>query len=51
MENIDPRTKKQDYLKDAVLSQGFDGNEFSNFLNSKREGGTDIDNWTYQELV
>lgn len=51
MENIDPRTQKQEYLKAQVLTQGFDANEFSNFLNSKRENGTDIDNWTYQELI
>ena len=45
------RELKQNYLKDHVISVGYDGSKFAEFLDSKRPSGTDIDVWTYEELI
>jgi hypothetical protein len=45
------RKMKQKYLKEQILDQKWDGHEFSNFLLSQREDGTNIDNWDFDELI
>ena len=42
--------RKQTYLKDAIISAGFDGDEFAVFIESERKNGMDIENWTLEEL-
>lgn len=46
----DEMKRKQQYLKDHIISSGFDGDEFANFIESERENGMDIENWTLEEL-
>ena len=45
------RALKQDYLKENVIEQGYDGNSFADFMASKKQNGTDIENWRYEELI
>lgn len=49
---MDTSTKyeKQMYLKDKILSQGYNKIEFANFMISLRENGTDVDVWTMDEI-
>ena len=42
---------KQNYLRENILNQGYDTNQFVNFLKSKKgEEGADISNWTLEDL-
>ena len=36
------RKKKQLYLKKEIIDSGYDGAEFSEYLNSVRDGGTEF---------
>ena len=43
--------EKQNYLRENILNQGYDTNEFVNFLKSKKgEDGADVSNWTLEDL-
>lgn|SRR3990167_3558858 len=42
---------KQIFLREQILDKGYDPEAFVDFLNSKREDGSDISSWTLQELV
>lgn len=53
------RQKKQSYLIENVASKGYDATEFAQFLDYKKgialliiliDNGTNIDNWTFDEL-
>ena len=44
------RDKKQEYLTTEIQKRGYNVQNFIEFMNSKRENGTDIDNWTFDEL-
>jgi len=44
------REKKQAFLTEEIANKGFNPVEFAQFIETKRENGTDIDNWTLQEL-
>ena len=44
------KRKKQVYLKDNIMSMGYDPDDFANFLENEKEGGIDIENWTLEEL-
>ena len=44
------KKKKQLYLKDNIMTVGYDPDDFATFLEDEKEGGTDIENWTYEEL-
>lgn len=46
----DSKLQKQMYLKEHILTAGYDPNEFGQFMFSQRENGTDIDSWTFEEL-
>jgi len=41
---------KQAFLVDQIINKGFNPVEFAQFLETKRDNGTDIDNWTLREL-
>ena len=42
--------QKQIYLKENILDVGYDPTEFAAYMNSLKEGGTNIVNWTFEEL-
>lgn len=42
--------QKQNYLTQEVQKRGFDVHHFANFLTQKKQGGTDVNNWTMEEL-
>ena len=44
------KKKKQLYLKDNIMTMGYDPDDFANFLENEKEGGIDIENWTLEEL-
>lgn len=44
------KKKKQLYLKDNIMTHGYDPDDFATFLEEEKEGGTNIENWTYEEL-
>ena len=45
------RRLKQKYLVGQIIDQGYDASEFTEFIGKKKADGTDIDNWTYDELI
>lgn len=45
------RILKQNFQKEQIIDQDYSGADFSEFLEGKKEGGTNVDNWTYQELI
>ena len=44
------RQQKQEFLTVEIANKGFNPVEFAQFIDTKKENGTDIDNWTLQEL-
>jgi len=44
------KRKKQLYLKDNIMTTGYDPDDFATFLEQEKEGGIDIENWTFEEL-
>jgi hypothetical protein len=50
-EHLKDRELKQLYLKEQVINLGYDGGQFADFLATRRENGTDVDVWTYEELI
>lgn len=51
MEGEDTRALKQKYLKDKILSAGYDKIKFANFMVMRRTNGTDVDVWEMDELM
>ena len=53
MENLnDEITKKQHYLRTKILDQGYDPQEFNEFMcEIKKEENIDLNNWTLQEII
>jgi len=49
-ENQEIIEQKQKYLRDEILSQNYDADEFSEFLSQYKENGLDLSNWTFDEL-
>ena len=45
------RTHKQDYLRENVLDEGYDQQDFSEFMASKKEDALNVDNWKFYELT
>lgn len=45
------RHVKQQYLKEQIKYNGWDPQEFSEFLGNRREDGTDINSWEFDELI
>lgn len=50
MEEQSEIEKKQEYLKNEILEQGYDAEKFSEFISNVKENGTDLNNWTFEEL-
>ena len=48
---LEEKQKKQNFLIEKVASKGFDTSEFAQFLDTKKENGINIDNWTLEELA
>jgi len=44
------REVKQAYMRKAILEPGYNPEAFLTYLNSVKTDGTDIDNWTLEEL-
>lgn len=44
------RSRKQSYLRETILEPGYDAENFINYLDGRKKGGTDIDNWSLDEL-
>ena len=42
--------EKQQYLKSEILDQGYDADKFSEYICTIKENGTDLNNWTLEEL-
>jgi hypothetical protein len=47
----DQRELKQKFLRDQIIDQGYKAEDFVEYIGKKKEGGDDIDNWTYEELI
>ncbi|EAS01365.2 PX-SNX-like domain protein (macronuclear) [Tetrahymena thermophila SB210] len=43
--------RKQNYLYDEIIGQGFDAEVFMNYMAEAKEDGTNIERWTMAELV
>ena len=41
---------KQEYLVNAIVNKNYDIEAFASFMGSKRENGTNVDAWEYEEL-
>ena len=44
------RQMKQNYLMENVINQGYDPEAFAQFMEQQIEGGTNVDNWDFEEL-
>ncbi|MCQ2820670.1 MAG: hypothetical protein MJ252_25675 [archaeon] len=42
--------QKQDYLREAILDKGYDGNQFMTFLQEKRGDEINLDEWSLDDL-
>ena len=43
--------EKQKFLRENILDEGYDANEFLEFISNKRgEDEVDLENWTMEEL-
>lgn len=57
MENIDTdlksiiRTTKQKYLCSNIIDKNYNPEAFTSYIESKKENGGSIDNWTLEELI
>lgn len=47
----DDREVKQKYLREQILEEEWNPEEFSEYLLDRREDGTNIDNWDFDELI
>ena len=41
------RIRKQQFLIDAVMKEGYNTDIFAGFLKSKKEDGANIENWSF----
>ena len=42
--------EKQNYLVQEIMNQNYDTEKFSEYMSSLKENGTDLNNWTFEEL-
>lgn len=47
----DTTETKQIYLREEIIEKKYDPEAFIAFMGDKKENGTDINLWSYQELV
>lgn len=43
-------TKKQNYLKNHIITMGYNPEDFAIFIENEKEDGINIENWTLEEL-
>ena len=42
--------EKQNYLINEIMNQNYDTEKFSEYMSSLKENGTDLNNWSFEEL-
>ena len=42
--------EKQNYLVNEIMNQNYDTEKFSEYMSSLKENGTDLNNWSFEEL-
>lgn len=42
--------EKQNYLVNEIMNQNYDTEKFSEYMSRLKENGTDLNNWTFEEL-
>ena len=42
--------EKQKYLINEIMNQNYDPQRFSDYISNSKENGTDLNNWTFEEL-
>jgi hypothetical protein len=45
------RNQKQTYLYTNIVEAGYDAESFAQYMQSNRENGMEIDNWSFEDLV
>jgi len=48
---VNNRLNKQTYLIEKIMTSGYDANSFSEFMMNQKEGGDNVDNYTYDEIL
>ena len=49
-ETNDDIEEKQKYLVDEIMNKNYDAEKFSEYISKLKENGTDLNNWTFDEL-
>lgn len=47
---MEDRASKQQFLRNEIIEKGYNADDFISFLDSKKLGEFDIDNFTFDEL-
>ncbi len=48
--NVKDLEQKQNYLVNEIMNQNYDPEKFSDYISNLKENGTDLNNWTLEEL-
>ncbi len=43
--------EKQNFLRNEIMNQSYDPQKFSDYISNLKENGTDLNNWTLEELT
>ena len=49
-ENNNDIEEKQKYLVEEIMNKNYDAEKFSEYISNLKENGTDLNNWTFDEL-
>ena len=49
-ENNSDLEEKQNYLVQEIMEKNYDTEKFSDYISNLKENGTDLNNWTLDEL-
>ena len=49
-ENNNEIEEKQKYLVEEIKNKNYDTEQFSDYISQLKENGTDLNNWTFDEL-
>ena len=49
-DNVKDIEQKQNYLINEIMNQNYDPEKFSYYISNLKENGTDLNNWTLEEL-
>ena len=50
-ENNNEIEEKQKYLVEEIKNKNYDTEQFSDYISQLKENGTDLNNWTFDELT